>query len=183
MATALATFGLLVGLMSYFQAGMVERERFEQLEVEELSKTRGGQSLFTSAGEDTFPARRSRQQFEKIVAPCFTGLLLILQIGAAYLPWTRLTTSAAVHQRTRDTDAGAAGIVGNHFVRAGEILNRAGAIGEPPVIAPRGVLFVIDGLCLFCGNSDPDALMLGGFSKIRFVGGPGVMRFDGVDRD
>src|SRR5580698_4736165 len=91
MAAALATFGLLVGLMSYFQMGMVERERFEQLEMEELSKSRGGQSLFTSAGEDTFPARRSRQQFEKIVAPCFTGLLLVLQIGAAYLPWTRLT--------------------------------------------------------------------------------------------
>src|ERR1700761_4505631 len=90
MATALATFGLLVGLVSYFQTGMVERERFERLEVEELSKSRGGESLFTTAGEDTFPARRSRQQFEKIVAPCFTAFLLILQVGAAFLPWTRL---------------------------------------------------------------------------------------------
>ena len=58
MATALSGFGLLVALISYFQMGMVEREHFERLEVEELSKTRGGESLFTTAGDDTFPARR-----------------------------------------------------------------------------------------------------------------------------
>jgi regulator of protease activity HflC (stomatin/prohibitin superfamily) len=92
MATALAGFGLLASLLSYFQMGMVERENFERLEIEELSKSRGGQSLFTSAGDDTFPAKRSREQFEKIVVPCFTGLLLILQIGAAYFPWMKLTS-------------------------------------------------------------------------------------------
>ncbi len=90
MGAATAGFGLLVALFSYFQMGMVEREHFERLEIEELSKTRGGQSLFTSAGDDTFPARRSREQFEKIVSPAFTALLLALEIGVAYVPWTKL---------------------------------------------------------------------------------------------
>ncbi len=65
--------------------GMVERERFEKLEMEELSKSRGGQSLFTTAGDDTFPAKRSREQFEKIVVPAFTGLLFALQVAVAYV--------------------------------------------------------------------------------------------------
>src|SRR5581483_4257269 len=90
MGAATAGFGLLVALFSYFQMGMVEREHFERLEMEELSKTRGGQSLFTSAGEDTFPVKRSREQFEKIVSPAFTALLLALEIGVAYVPWTKL---------------------------------------------------------------------------------------------
>lgn len=92
MGAAVAGFGLLVSLLSYFQMGMVEREQFERLEMEELSKTRGGQSLFSTAGEDTFPAKRSREQFDKIIVPAFTALLFGLQVAVAYVPWTRLAS-------------------------------------------------------------------------------------------
>ena len=90
MGAALAGFGMLVALLSYFQMGLVERERFEQLEMEELSKTRGGQSLFATADADTFPARRSREQFEKWVIPAFSACLFAAQAMAAWWPWRRL---------------------------------------------------------------------------------------------
>ena len=90
MGTALATFGFLAALMSWFQARLVERERLEQMEMEELAKSRGGQSLFKTADADTFSARRTREQFEKFFVPAFTVLLLGLQAAAAYLPWSQM---------------------------------------------------------------------------------------------
>src|ERR1035441_2458717 len=83
LGTALAGFGLLVALLSYFQMGLIEREHFEKLELEELSKSRGSESLFAGAGADTFPAKRSREQFERYFVPGLTGLLFI-QIGRAH---------------------------------------------------------------------------------------------------
>jgi membrane protease subunit HflK len=92
LATVLTGFGLLVAVLSYFQMGLIEREQFERLEMEELSKSRGSESLFATAGGDTFPAKRSREQFERFFVPVFTGLLFILQAAAAYWPWQRVAT-------------------------------------------------------------------------------------------
>ena len=47
---------LVVTLISYFQMGLIGREQFEKLELEELSKIRGGASLFAEAAEPT-PSR------------------------------------------------------------------------------------------------------------------------------
>jgi modulator of FtsH protease HflK len=90
MATTLTVFGLLVALLSYFHISLLEREQFEKMELEELSKSRGSESLFATAAGDTFPARRSREQFERFFIPTFTGLLFLLQAAAAYLPWNSL---------------------------------------------------------------------------------------------
>jgi regulator of protease activity HflC (stomatin/prohibitin superfamily) len=90
MGTVLTGFGLLVALLSYFHMGLVEREQFEKMEIEELSKSRGSQSLFVTAAADTFPARRSREQFERFFCPIFTALLFLLQAAAAYWPWEKL---------------------------------------------------------------------------------------------
>ncbi|HZM04871.1 MAG TPA: protease modulator HflK, partial [Candidatus Saccharimonadales bacterium] len=92
LGTVLTGFGLLVAILSYFQMGLIERENFERLELEELSKSRGSQSLFTTAGADTFPAKRSREQFERFFVPVFTAMLFILQAAAAYWPWQRVAT-------------------------------------------------------------------------------------------
>jgi membrane protease subunit HflK len=92
MGTVLTVFGLLVALLSYFHIGLLEREQFEKMEMEELSKSRGSESLFATAGGDTFPARRSREQFERFFIPTFTALLFILQAAGAYWPWERLAT-------------------------------------------------------------------------------------------
>ncbi len=98
LATILAGFGFLVSLLSYFQARLVEREHFERLEIEELSKTRGSASLFESSGADTFPAKRSREQFEKYFVPAFTVVLFLAQAAAAYFPWKMAATMPAMTQ-------------------------------------------------------------------------------------
>lgn len=46
MAGVLATTGLLVALLSFFQMGLEERERFEKLELDELKKSAGSASIF-----------------------------------------------------------------------------------------------------------------------------------------
>lgn len=92
MGTVLLFFGLMVSLLSYFHMGLTEREQFERMEVEELSKSRGSESLFATAGADTFPAKRSREQFERFFVPIFTAMLFILEAAATYWPWEKLAT-------------------------------------------------------------------------------------------
>src|SRR5436853_474716 len=79
--------GFLVAVVSYFQMRLEERERLEKLEFEELKKARGSSTLFQEAGADTFPARRSREQFEKYLVPLFTALVFLLQGGAVWWFW------------------------------------------------------------------------------------------------
>jgi membrane protease subunit HflK len=90
MGAILTGFGLLVALLSYFHIGLLEREQFEKMELEELSKSRGSESLFVTAGADTFPAKRSREQFERFIIPTLTGLLFLLQAAGAWWPWQKL---------------------------------------------------------------------------------------------
>src|SRR5580704_5336049 len=80
LGAILAGFGALVALLSYCQMSLEAREQLEKLELEELSKTRGGASLFAASADDTFPARRSREQFERFFIPALTVLLLLLEV-------------------------------------------------------------------------------------------------------
>ena len=79
--------GFLVAVVSYFQMRLEERERLEALEYEELKKVGGSATLFQEAGADTFPARRSREQFERYFVPLFTALLFLLEGGAVWWFW------------------------------------------------------------------------------------------------
>lgn len=90
MGAIIAGIGFLVGILSWFQMRLYEREQFEKLEMDEISRSRGGASLFETADTDTFPAKRSRELFERYFVPVFTSLLCIGQILAAYLPWKYL---------------------------------------------------------------------------------------------
>ncbi|HTA30678.1 MAG TPA: SPFH domain-containing protein [Candidatus Cybelea sp.] len=90
MGAVLTGYGLLVSLLSYFHIGLLEREQFEKMEMEELSKSRGSESLFATAGSDTFPARRSREQFERFFIPTCTAFLFLLQVAGAYWPWQKV---------------------------------------------------------------------------------------------
>ena len=96
MGTILGGLGLLVALLSYCQMSLEGREQLEKLELDELSKSRGAASLFAAAGEDTFPARRSREQFERYFLPGLTVLLLLLEAAAAVFPWQYARTSPGV---------------------------------------------------------------------------------------
>src|SRR3954470_1593549 len=71
VATIILGVGLLVALISYFQMRLAEREQLEKLEMEELAKSRGDSSLFAASADETFPAKRSREIFEKYFVPGF----------------------------------------------------------------------------------------------------------------
>jgi len=87
MAAAVCGLGLLVSLLSFCQMILEGREQLEKLDLDELSKSRGAASLFDASAEDTFPARRSREQFERYFIPLLTVLLMLLEAAAAYFPW------------------------------------------------------------------------------------------------
>jgi hypothetical protein len=77
------------------------REQVEKLELDELSKSRGAASLFAASGADTFPARRSREQFERYFIPALTVLLLLLQVGGGVFPWQYAARFPASIRRAR----------------------------------------------------------------------------------
>ena len=75
--------GFFVALVSFFQMRLEEKERLEQLEFDEISREKNAASLFSTEAE-TFPARKSREQFERFFLPGFTVVVFIIEIGAAY---------------------------------------------------------------------------------------------------
>jgi regulator of protease activity HflC (stomatin/prohibitin superfamily) len=78
--------GLLVAFVSWFQMRLEENERLEKLELDDLARSRGA-SLFEARDAGSYPARNAREQFEKYMLPGFTILLLLLEIGGAWLLW------------------------------------------------------------------------------------------------
>jgi regulator of protease activity HflC (stomatin/prohibitin superfamily) len=96
MGAILGGLGLFAALLSYCQMSLEGREQVEKLELDELSKSRGAASLFAAAGADTFPARRSREQFERYFVPALTTLLLLIQLAAAYFPWRHFSAASGV---------------------------------------------------------------------------------------
>jgi regulator of protease activity HflC (stomatin/prohibitin superfamily) len=98
MAAILGGLGLLVALLSYCQMSLEAREQLEKLELDELSKSRGAESLFAAAGEDTFAARRSREQFDRYFIPALTLMLMLLEAAAAFFPWQYARAATGVVQ-------------------------------------------------------------------------------------
>jgi len=94
VGVAFLALGFLVAVVSYFQMRLEERERQEKLEYDELKRAKDTTTLFQEAAADTFPARRSREQFEKYLVPAFTALLLLLQGGASWWFWQGLGKAA-----------------------------------------------------------------------------------------
>ncbi len=87
--------GMLVAFASWFQMRLEENERLEKLEVEELARTRGQTTLFETKDGEVFPARHSRELFEKFLVPGFSVLLLLLEGGGAYLLWRWISQTTA----------------------------------------------------------------------------------------
>jgi regulator of protease activity HflC (stomatin/prohibitin superfamily)/drug/metabolite transporter superfamily protein YnfA len=79
--------GALVAFASWFQMRLVENERLEKFEVEELARATGESALFESKNAEVFPARRARELFEKFFVPGFCVLLFLLEAGGAWLLW------------------------------------------------------------------------------------------------
>jgi regulator of protease activity HflC (stomatin/prohibitin superfamily) len=94
--------GALVAFASWFQMRLEENERLEKLELDELARTKGDSALFDAKESEVFPARRSREQFEKFFVPGFAVLLFLLQAGGAWLLWRWIskTTNGVVDARS-----------------------------------------------------------------------------------
>ena len=86
--------GFLVSAISYFQMRLENREHLEHLEFEEIAKDRNRSALFDESGDDTFLAKKAREQFERFFVPTFTTLLGIGQAVAAYFLWKWLPDAA-----------------------------------------------------------------------------------------
>ncbi|MEE2715213.1 MAG: hypothetical protein VYD34_04330 [Verrucomicrobiota bacterium] len=81
LVAAFLLMGFAVALFSFFHLHLLHRETLEQLEHDELV---GGKSDISMFEADAFPARRTREQFDKYVVPAFTIVLLLFQGFIAY---------------------------------------------------------------------------------------------------
>jgi membrane protease subunit HflK len=86
----------LVAFISWFQMRLEENERLEKLELDELTKSKGGSALFEAKDTEVFPAQRAREQFEKFFVPGFGVLLLLLEAGGAWLLWRWISRATSV---------------------------------------------------------------------------------------
>ena len=87
IAACFLAVGFLVTLVSYFQMRLVERERLEQLEYDELTKSPSASELFNKDETAALPARHSRAQFEKFFIPGFTTVLMLGEGVAVFFLW------------------------------------------------------------------------------------------------
>ncbi len=92
------------------------------MEMEELSKSRGSESLFTTAGADTFPARRSREQFERFFVPSFTIAVIPAPGGWGLVAVEEAGADAGHRDGARDAGHGLVGADGAAALFAGQIL-------------------------------------------------------------
>ena len=90
--------GALVALVSFFQSGLEEKEQIEKLEFDEIAREKNAASLFSTEAE-TFPARRSREQFERFFLPGFTIALFLLEGAAAFFLWRWLDEAIVLAPR------------------------------------------------------------------------------------
>ena len=90
VSVAFVAIGFLVALVSWLQMRLATREELEKAEMEDLARSRRQSSIFDETANETFPARRSRLQFEKWVIPGFTFVLFAVQAGAAFWLWRDL---------------------------------------------------------------------------------------------
>ena len=82
--------GKLVAFVSWFHMRLEEREVAEKMEIEELARTKTSSTLFDDKETAFFPARSSREQFEKYFVPGFMVVLMILEFTGAILLWRGL---------------------------------------------------------------------------------------------
>jgi membrane protease subunit HflK len=164
MATVLTAFGLLVALLSYFHMGLVEREQFEKMELEELSKARGSQSLFVSAAADTFPAKRAREQFERFIIPIFTALLFLAQGFAAWWFWQTLYFMPAPMTERATLAMALLGLFGLILFLLGKYSSGLARLQNQKLLRPGAAYLLLSAYACFTATATI-AAVLAGFPK------------------
>jgi len=87
VAVCFSGLGFLATLVSYVLMQLVEREKNERLEYDELTKSPSASALFNKDEVSALPARRSREQFEKFIVPGFTLALLLGEAAGVFFLW------------------------------------------------------------------------------------------------
>jgi membrane protease subunit HflK len=170
MGTVLTAFGLLVALVSYFHMGLLEREQFERMELEELSKSRGSESLFATAGADTFPAKRSREQFERFFSPVFTAMLFLLQAAAAYWPWEKLALMPPIIADRATLTMALLGLFGLILFLLGKYSTGLARLQGQKLLRPGAAYLLLSAYACFAVTATI-AAVLAGFGKTDLIVG------------
>ncbi len=90
--------GALIAAVSWFQIRLEERERLEKMEFDEVTRSGASATLFNTQEAEVFPARRSREQFERYFVPGFTLVLWLLQSIGAWWLWHWVNQAVIVPQ-------------------------------------------------------------------------------------
>jgi membrane protease subunit HflK len=96
VGAAFMGLGALVAAVSWFQMRLEENEQLEKFELDELARGKGSSTLFEGRDAEVFPARRSREQFERFFVPVFTVLLFAAQAAGAFLLWRWLENPGTI---------------------------------------------------------------------------------------
>ena len=94
-AYAIAAFmilGLVVALVSLLHMQLREREQMEALELDEIRQGATSDALFDEG--EVLPAKRSREQFEKLGMPFVAVLMFFLQAYGVYYIMTKRVPTA-----------------------------------------------------------------------------------------
>jgi regulator of protease activity HflC (stomatin/prohibitin superfamily) len=172
MGAIVAGIGALVALLSYCQMSLEAREELEKLELEELSKTRGGASIFAAAADDTFPARRSRQQFERYFIPALAVLLLLLEGAAAWFPWKSAPAAGLVKDRATLAMA-LTGLMGLILFLLGKYSSGLARLQKERLLRPGAAYLLLSAYACFIGTATM-AASLAGFGKADLIAARGL---------
>jgi regulator of protease activity HflC (stomatin/prohibitin superfamily) len=81
--------GLMIAAVSWVHMLLANREQLERVELEEVSRGRAGEALFSEGG--VLPAKRSLEQFEKWGVPVVAVIIFLIQAGGVfYLGFNKL---------------------------------------------------------------------------------------------
>src|SRR6266702_5159969 len=103
VSTIFLGIGALVAAVSWFQMRLEENERLEKLEFDELTRSKGGSTLFETKDTEGFPAQRSREQFERFFVPVFTSVLLLVEVVGAFLLWRTFSKNPIITEVRQPT--------------------------------------------------------------------------------
>lgn len=167
VASVFFGLGFLVALVAYFQMRLVERERLEQLEFDELRKSAASASLFTTPAAEQFPARRAREQFERYFVPAFSILLLLGQAAAVYFlwPWVAQDKAATIEQATVAMTL--YGLLALVFFQVGKYSAVLARLQQQPFLRPQAAYLLLGSLlCVVAGGVE--AAGWAGYPRVDF---------------
>lgn len=142
--------GVLIALVTLFQMRLVACEHLENLEVDELNRRSGERApLFTESGVEPRAARRAREQFERVVVPVFTALLVILEGGAAIWLWQHTQRAPAARADAATLSMAAFAVGGFLLYLLGKYAAGLAKLAGQRLLQPGAAYLLLSGIVCF----------------------------------